>query len=310
MKNASMERPDHRLSGWSVLLACCLLACGGDHRWIGWGSAGEHTQGSAKLGGSVVSTVDGVAITVEEVQALVNATGLSPRAAMTRLQSQALLMGEAQRRGYADNAEVQQVARQALVQALLARDVESVRATNEEIAAAYDKQRTRFHTPERRGSVHVLARFQGDMTPEKDLAAQKLAEQACSAFALVEDPSRVLEEFSHRSSAEQPVSVEHLPAVANDGSFVPEFMQALFSTAKVGPVPQPVRTQYGWHAIYVTEITPAHDMSLAEATPTLRAELELEKQKQKLASVLASLRRGVRIEEQRQGEKALGALEL
>ncbi len=294
-----------------VLLAAGLAAsCGGDHRFLGWGSGGEHAQGGANVGGSVVSTVDGVPITIAEVEALANATGLSARAALTRLQSQALLIGEAEHRGYGRNAEVERVARQARVQALLAHDVETVHASSEEIAGAYQKQRARFHTPERRGSLHILAALPAQATPEQEAAARKFAEEAIRALSLVDDPNGVAEEFAQRSSPLFTVRMEHLPEIANDGSFVETFSRGLFSTSKVGVVPEPIRSEYGVHAIYVTSIKPARDVTLEEATPDLRAELDLEKQKQKLADVLASLRTEVRVEIERKNDRAIGELDL
>jgi hypothetical protein len=293
----------------ALALGAGAEACGRDHEWMGWGSHGEHTQGSAQVGGQIVSTVDGVAITVGEVQALVNATGLSPRAALTRLQSQVLLIGEAQRRGYARESDVEHVGRQALVQTLLERDAESLHASDAELQAAYDKQHARFHTPETRASIHVLA-VPHDKTPEADAAAHKLADDACKAFAIEDDPNNVAEEFASRSTPEYTVRVERLPEVPNEGAFVEPFMKALFSTPDVGLVPEPVHTDYGWHCVYVTHVTRAHDTSLEEAKPVLRAELETELRRKKVTDLIAGLRSDVKVEENARGQKALGELEL
>lgn len=293
------------------LLACLLWlgACGGEQPWLGWGrSGGEHAQGSAKVGGEVVSTVDGVAITVAEVQALVNASGLSPRAALTRLQSQLLLAGEAERRGYGERPEVRDATRQALVQTLLSLQVESVQATEAEIAEAYAKQHPRFHPAERRAAVHVLG-APANATAAADATARRLAEEAVQAFSASSDWEATSQLFAGKTAPEVNVVVQRLPEVER-GAFVEAFDRALFGAPAVGAVPQPVKTEYGWHAIYVTKIVPAKDVSLAEATPELRAEIEVAKRQKRFAAMVADLRTEIAVAQEPGSDRILGELEL
>src|SRR5688500_17297584 len=74
-------------------------------------------QGDARLGGQVISTVDGVAITVGDVGRLAEAERITPREALRRLQDDLILAAEAERRGLGDDRRVEQDARRAEVQA-------------------------------------------------------------------------------------------------------------------------------------------------------------------------------------------------
>jgi parvulin-like peptidyl-prolyl isomerase len=66
-------------------------------------------------------------------------------------------------------------------------------------------------------------------------------------------------------------------------------LDALFSQAELGVVPRPVRTEYGYHAIVVTEITPAVITGKPEAFATLHAELTTAKRKARLDALLREL---------------------
>jgi hypothetical protein len=82
-------------------------------------------EGESRVGGRVVSTVDGEPITVDDVERVAGATGLPPEAALRRLQRFRLLAREAERRGLRERPAVRAAGRRAAVQALLAREVES-----------------------------------------------------------------------------------------------------------------------------------------------------------------------------------------
>ena len=126
----------------------------------------EHASAGGALTQGVVANVDGTAITVADVQRLCDRSGLAPKVALERLEAEALLAGEAARRGFSRVDAVDHVGEQALVQALLVGDVEREEPTAAEISEAYAKSGDRFHTPERRVAMHVLAVLPKKPTPE------------------------------------------------------------------------------------------------------------------------------------------------
>lgn len=265
---------------WALVVAVCA-ACG---------SSGPHerSRNSGPLTTGVVANVEGAAITVADVQQLCERSGLSPKDALGRLESETLLAAEAQRRGYAGVDAVEHVAEQALVQALLESDVESEQPTAAEIDDAYAKSGERFRTPERRVASHVLAVLPKEPSPEVDAAARAFAADAIQKLQAAPDPSTVLAELK-TAKMSFPISVEVLPPAPRKGMFVPEFSAALFSLPKPGIVPEPVHTQFGWHAIWLREILPEEQMPEADAKKVLAQELTVTKRQRKLDTLLKQL---------------------
>jgi hypothetical protein len=188
---------------------------------------GDAERGSSVVGGTIVSTVDGHAIELAEVQEIVSASDLAPREALLRLQAERLLMAEAERRGYTD-ADVREVAARALVQALLKREAESIEVTDQEIQRAYDAD-TRFHAPERRTSAHVVVLLPKGASAEDEADALGLAKAAITELEAEPAEGFVLARFRRLKHPSLKIKGERLPPLAREGRLVREFEDALFS---------------------------------------------------------------------------------
>lgn len=280
------------LRAWRIPLAVLVGALGcGD---VASRDAQPATRGgSARVGGAVVSTVNGEPITREEVEALVRDAHLSPPEALRRLQAERLLMAEAERRGVRGDREVRRVTRQALAQALLDQEAATVRVSDAELRAAYEREHARFAYPERRSSLHVLAFVQA---PEQDKAAYEFIRRVRDEMAASADPQAVWRRYQMQVEPGLRVSAERIPAVDRGAPFVKPYLDALFGVTSPGVVGKPVRTRFGWHAILVTEITPASHKSLEAASAELREELVLAKRKAHTEELLGALRRGVSVQ--------------
>jgi hypothetical protein len=173
--------------------------------------------------GDVVSSVDGMAITGAEVERLANAGKLSAQAALQRLQAERLLADEAERRGYGSETETQHVMRQALVQALLTRDVEAVEIPAAEVDAAYAAGRTRFEKPELRTASHVLAQLPAKASPQQDAEAEAFIRDVIRRLNASDDLHATLDALRSEHPSAFQVVVEQLPASPAKGAFVPEF---------------------------------------------------------------------------------------
>jgi parvulin-like peptidyl-prolyl isomerase len=279
---------------WLLIAALALGACGRGHDAEQTRSA----HGSSTVGGQVISTVDGYAITVADVEALARAGQISARDALARLQAERLLMIEAERRGFAKTADVDEVARKARVQALLDAEAATAVVSDEEIRAAYEKQKGRFEKGERRASVHVLAGLpRVNPSPEADAAAKAFIEALIPEMRAAVDLDDFCKHQSSRSTAQFSVSCEKIPSVDRGAPFVKPYMDALFSTLAPGMVLAPVRTIFGWHAVRVTEILPAESTPYEKAAQQLRDELLTERRKTRVDALLVELRKnyGVQI---------------
>lgn len=283
--------------------------------WLASCHAGQSTESegprrrAAPVQGDVVSSVDGAAIRGVEVERLANAGAISAEAALERLQAERLLADEAERRGYGSALETRHVTRQALVQALLARDVEAVDVPQPEIDAAYAAAPTRFEKPELRTATHVLAQLPAKASAAQDASAQAFIRDVIRRLRASDDLHATLDTLRTEHPSGFGLRVEQLPASPEKGAFVPEFSSALFSLPAPGVVPDPVRTEFGWHAIVLTEITPAHTTPRAEAEATLRDELATKKRAQSLASLLELLRQRTRVAHAPREQQLMAALD-
>ena len=247
-------------------------------------------QGDARVGGAVVSTVDGLPITVSEVQKLVSVAGLAPDVALRKLQAERLLMLEAERRNFSRGREVDWVARQARVQALLEAVTSSVVIGDEQIAQAYEKATARFEVPERRVVVHILAMLPKEPTSAADAAAHAFATDMIKRLASADDVQAVLASARENKASEFEVTAESLPPLGRDAGIVPAFLEAMFGLPAPGVVPKPVKTPYGWHAVRVMEIQPAAVTPYDEAAEQLRAELALARKNEIVEELIETAR--------------------
>jgi parvulin-like peptidyl-prolyl isomerase len=284
-----------------------LVACGAGRGTERSRSGGS--RGRAEVGGEVVSTVDGDPITVGEVERLARA-GLSGREALRRLQAERILMAEAMRRDFRDDSNVVDVARQAQVQALLEQTAREVVVSDAQVRQAYEKNLSRFTTPERRESVHVLARLPKQPSPEEEAAAKAFAEQALPELASAEDLDAFIQRQRQKTSSLFKVVSERIRPMDAKAPLAQPYLDALFSIPKPGVVAQPVRTIYGWHAVRVTQILPKESTPYDEAAATLRSEMLLSRRRERVQQLIETLRAQHRVQITDNVGRALARLEL
>jgi predicted regulator of Ras-like GTPase activity (Roadblock/LC7/MglB family) len=219
------------------------------------------SRGNAEVGGDVVATVDGVPITVAEVERAARLGHVSPETALRRLEDELLLARAAEAAGV-DAREARQAVRRAAVQRLLAAEVEPVTEVDEaEIEAAYAESPDRYARPERRRSLHVMvAHAVGE-------AGEAWIRELHARAAAAEDPVSVLLGVRRRPTGEPPfdVVVEEVEPFAPDADTDPAYLAALFGPGEEGLLPDVVRTEIGWHVVHLSEIQPAERPTREEA---------------------------------------------
>jgi parvulin-like peptidyl-prolyl isomerase len=291
----------------SFVLTVCLFACG-EH--AGGFLHGDESHEVVEISGDVVSRVDGSAIGTTEVERLAHVGKLPPSAALERLQAERLLSREARARGYGRRSQTEIIAREASVQELLTGAVEPVDVSHDELEAAYQSQKARFVQPERRRGIHLLAQLNALAGPAAEKSAETFVRQTIRALQASQDVAATLSAAQAETSPDFTVVVQELPLAANDGTFVPEFSRALFSLQAPGVVPEPVHTQFGYHAIVLSEIVAARNEPPSVAFETLKPEIATKKRAQRLEQLLTDLRKRTPVKFAPDTQKILATLDL
>jgi foldase protein PrsA len=128
------------------------------------------------------------------------------------------------------------------------------KVTDAQIEAYYNKNKSRFSSPERRDLRIVL-------TKDKAKAAQaKKALDSGQSWKAVAKKYSVDQASKNKGGA--------LPGVAK-GQQEPAFDKAIFA-AKKGQLTGPVKTQFGWYVFDVSKVTPSKQQTLEESKASIK----------------------------------------
>ncbi len=165
--------------------------------------------------------------------------------------------------------------------------------STEEAKAFYDKNQAEFQEGASVKASHILFRVNPDDSPE--VTAQKLAAaKKAIARAKKEDFTTLAKELSEEPGAKD--SGGDLGFFTKD-KMVPEFADAAF-VQKVNTVStEPVKTQFGYHVIKVTDTKEARTVPFTEVEPQVISYLKSDKQRKAVQEVLAGLRSSAKIED-------------
>ena len=141
----------------------------------------------------------------------------------------------------------------------------NARPTDEEIQKYYEQNKeAQFTTPEQRCVRHIL--FTKDQKQKAEDVKKQLEDGADFAKLAKEDSQ-------DPGSAEKGGDLGCL----GKGETVPPFEEAAFG-AKEGEIVGPVKTQFGYHILEVTETKPKQTRPLSEVEPQIRSQLSSEEQ--------------------------------
>ena len=137
--------------------------------------------------------------------------------------------------------------------------------TDDQALAYYNQNPTQFQQPEQRHVFHILV---ADEATANSIKAQldAGADFATLAKQYSTDPG----------SKDKGGDLGTVPS--QNSGMVPEFEQAMDSLA-AGQTSGPVKSQYGYHIIRVTEVIPAHQQTFDEAKADLEQGLAMENQR-------------------------------
>jgi hypothetical protein len=277
-------RPAGR-AGWLATACVLAIACAE--------SRPDPTPAAVERPAAIVG---GVPISIGDVRAEMKAGGGSPEEALERVIRRELLLAYARDHGISTHAP-DRAERRTMVRELLARTVEAEVTADgireEDVRAAFEAQHDRFRQPEKRTALHFLAELDESSTPAEVDAAFALARSVLAEAIVAPDPGAV---FNARAENLERVRVEDLGTFDRNANFVEEFREPVFAAPAIGVMPEPVRSEFGVHVVWIIRIVPADDMPYELVAPMLRRELLIARRAEALTELESRLAAGAGVE--------------
>ncbi len=156
----------------------------------------------------------------------------------------------------------------------ISRAIENVKVTDEEAKAFYDENPAQFNAGQTVRASHILV--------DSEEKANEIREKIVSGSISFADAAK---EYSSCPSKENGGDL----GAFGHGQMVKEFDEAAFSMEK-DELSKPVRTQFGWHLIYLADKTESTTLSYEEVAEELKQQLLSEKQQKAFASKINQLK--------------------
>jgi parvulin-like peptidyl-prolyl isomerase len=183
-----------------------------------------------------------------------------------------------------------QIAQQQWIEQQIAPDI---KVTPEEVEKFYkESPPNRFDAPEMVRASHILVAVRRDAPPEDVLAAENKINDLAARVKKGESFEALAKQYSDDPNAKD--TSGDLDYFSRE-RIMPEFADAAFKL-KVGEVSAPVRTQFGFHLIKLTDRKPAHTATLDEARDQIAAYMQDEKRRVAITKVIQQLKDAAKIQ--------------
>jgi peptidyl-prolyl cis-trans isomerase C len=150
----------------------------------------------------------------------------------------------------------------------------------------YNHNQDQFQKPEQVRASHILIRVPEEAKPEEVIEKEKAAKAAEARAKKGEDFSKLASELSEDPSAKE--NAGDLNFFAKE-QMVPEFSEAAFGMKK-GDISAPVRSQFGYHVIKVTDRKGAEKVSFEQAKAQLLPFLQQQGKQEEIQKVIKDVR--------------------
>lgn len=274
------------------LIVCLHMACEtSPHDAKAGRSREHHDRGTSAV---VAAEVDGHSIYLDEVSNLMETAdaGLSSEEALDALIAQTLLAKEARRRGFKARGAVINTRKSALATRLLKKTAESVTPSTIKESALlkyYQANKRHFVHGEQRRVTHFVA-----LTEPGKLSDEEARKMAQTVLTTVKGAASSTE-FENRiktalTNTEKNWKLESLPLFEKtDSTFVPEFIDAAFAIPREKNISNSIKTSFGWHIIFLSDVIPPRNESFEEARDKIVAILLPRFKKERVASLMSRL---------------------
>lgn len=137
--------------------------------------------------------------------------------------------------------------------------------TDQDAESFYKKNTDKFVTPPQVRASHILIKVAPDAKPETVLEKEKAAKAVSDRVKKGEDFAKLAQELSEDPSAKE--NSGDLNFFAKE-QMVPEFSEVAFAMKK-GDISEPVRSQFGYHVIKVTDRKDSETVALEKIKPRI-----------------------------------------
>ena len=154
-----------------------------------------------------------------------------------------------------------------------------------EVKKYYEGHQREFGVPEQRQASHILIAVEKGATADAKQKARARAEQIQAEVK--KNPSSFAELAKKHSQDPGSAANGGDLGTFSRGSMVKAFDDAVF-TMKVGEISPPVESEYGYHIIRVTGVTPGQTKSLEQVRPEIEKELKKQRAGRRFAEAAES----------------------
>ena len=170
---------------------------------------------------------------------------------------------------------------------------DEIKVTPQEVEKFYQEgPPDKFDEPEKVSASHILIAVRRDAPPEETLAAEKRANDLVDRLKKGESFEDLAVQFSADPTAKK--NKGYIGSFSREG-IMPEFTDAAFKL-KPGEISAPVRTQFGFHIIKVTEHKAPRTQTLDEARERITTYIQDQKRQKATAQLVQKLRDNSKIE--------------
>ncbi len=164
--------------------------------------------------------------------------------------------------------------------------------TDAEVQEYYDQNQSRYEIKEQIRASHILFKVAGKDDKKADADARKKADDVYKEASKKDaDFAELAKKHSEGPTAPRGGDLSYF----NRGRMVPEFEKVAFEL-NVGDVSKPVRTQFGWHVIKVTDKKEGRKRPFDEVKESIEKLLKNKKSRKAKADLLKSLKESAKIE--------------
>jgi parvulin-like peptidyl-prolyl isomerase len=223
----------------------------------------------------------GISVTDEEVESAINASitqsGLDEESFRQRLAEQNLDMNDL-RDLYRKQLTINKLIEQEVIS--------TINISDDVLRAYYEENKEQFKKGEEVTASHILI-----LTDDRSDEEAKALIDDIAAQATPENFAELAKKYSEGPSAPRGGDL----GTFGRGVMVQPFEDVAFSTP-VGTISEPVRTQFGWHIIYVRDKNPGGELSFEEVKDQIKAQLLEQQAQQLVVSYLDQLKANADIE--------------